>query len=104
MNPLIIGSNGSVAAIDPATGAILWQTKLDTGGGVFSGMGGQDISVLLKDGRIYAGGAGHLFCLDAATGQILWHNPLRGLGHNDLSLAMEGVAVQFMTKVERRNS
>lgn len=103
MNPLIIGSNGSVAAIDPSSGGILWQTKLSTGG-VFSATGAQDISVLVKDGRIYAGGAGHLFCLDAATGQTLWHNPLRGLGHNDIALAMEGVAIQFVSKVERRQS
>lgn len=101
MNPLIIGSNGSVAAIDPSSGKVLWQTKLSTGG-LLSATGGQDISVLVKDGRVYAGGAGHLFCLDVATGRTLWHNPLTGLGHNDVALSMEGVSVQFLTKVERR--
>ncbi len=104
MNPLIIGSNGSVAAIDPASGHVLWQVKLDTGAGFFSSTRNEDTSVLVKDGRVYAGGCGHLFCLDAATGQTLWHNPLSGMRHNDIALAMEGVAVQFVTKVERRQS
>lgn len=104
MKPLIIGSNGSVAAIDPASGHVLWQVKLDTGAGFFSSTRNEDTSVLVKDGRVYAGGCGHLFCLDAATGQTLWHNPLSGMRHNDIALAMEGVAVQFVTKVERRQS
>ena len=81
MNPLIIGSNGSVAAIDPASGRVLWQVKLDTGAGFFSSTRNEDTSVLVKDGRVYAGGCGHLFCLDAATGQTLWHNPLSGIRH-----------------------
>ena len=100
MNPVILGTNGNIAAIDTATGSELWRTSLKTGG-LISSTNHQDVSVLLKDGMVLAGCCGHLFCLDAATGNILWHNPLTGLGHNDISLAMEGVAVQFMTKVER---
>lgn len=103
MEPLIIGTNGSVAAVDPTTGDILWSTSLKTGG-LFSSTSHQDVSVLVKGGIIFAGGAGHLFCIDASSGKILWHNPLTGLGHNDISLTMDGVSVQFLQKVERQNS
>jgi outer membrane protein assembly factor BamB len=102
MHPLILGTNGNVAAIDTATGSELWRTSLKTGG-LISSTNYEDVSVLLKGGMVYAGCCGHLFCLDAATGSILWHNSLTGLGHNDISMAMEGVAVQFMAKVERRS-
>ncbi len=102
MSPLIIGTNGNVAAIDPATGSELWRTSLRTGG-LISSTSYEDVSVLLRDGKVFAGCSGHLFCLEAATGGILWHNSLSGMGHNDISMAMECVAVQFMTKVERRD-
>src|SRR5688500_2976127 len=102
MDPLIVGTNGSVAAIDPSTGTVLWSTSLRTGE-LSASTSYQDIAVLVRGGMVFAGGNGHLFCLEAQTGNILWHNPLKGLGHNDISLAMEGVAVQFLTKVERTN-
>ncbi len=100
MNPLIIGTNGHVAAIDPLAGHELWRTSLKTGG-LISSTTYQDVSVLLKDGRVFAGCCGHLFCLDASSGGILWHNSLSGMGHNDITMAMEGVAVHFMAKVDR---
>ena len=101
MNLLILGTNGNVAAIDTATGGEVWRSSLKTGG-LISSTTNEDVSVLLKDGMVFAGCCGHLFCLDAATGNIFWHNPLTGMGHNDISMALEGVAVQFMAKVERR--
>jgi outer membrane protein assembly factor BamB len=102
-HPLIIGTNGSVAAIDPATGDTLWATALETGG-LFSSTNHEDVSVILRDGNVFAGCSGHLFCLAAASGEILWHNDLKGFGHNDISLAVEGVSVQFLEKVVRRSS
>ena len=102
MNPLIIGTNGHVAAIDPAGGREVWRTSLKTGG-LISYTSNEDVSVLLKDGMVFAGCCGHLFCLDAATGGILWHNSLSGLGHNDIAMAMEGIAVQFLQKEVRRD-
>ena len=102
MNPLILGTNGSVAAIDPSTGALLWTTALKTGG-LISATSREDVTVLLRDGRVFAGAAGHVFCLEATSGRILWHNSMSGFGHNDISMAMEGVAVQVMSKVERRD-
>ncbi|MCU0781364.1 MAG: PQQ-like beta-propeller repeat protein [Akkermansiaceae bacterium] len=103
MNPLIIGSHGAVAAIDPETGSVLWKTLLETGS-FMSSTKAQDVSVLVQGGMVFAGGFGHLFCLEANSGRILWHNPLKGFGHNDISLAMDGVSVQFLAKVERSSN
>lgn len=103
MNPLIIGTNGNIAAIDSTTGEIRWATELKTGG-LLSSTRGEDVSVILRDDRVYAGCSGHLFCLDAANGTILWHNDLKGFGHNDVSLALEGVSVQYLEKIGRRSS
>jgi len=100
---IIIGTNGSVAAIDPATGEILWATELRTGG-ILSSTRGEDVSVILRDGQVFAGCSGHLFCLSAESGDILWHNDLKGFGHNDVSLALEGVSVQYLEKVVRRSN
>jgi len=93
---LYIGINGHVAAIDPATGREIWRTALG-GGGLFSHPGHQDVCVLEHEGRVFAGCHGHLFCLDAATGQSLWRNDLSGLGRNDVTLAIAGKAVQFVS-------
>ncbi len=68
---LIIGVGGHAVAIDPATGAERWRTKLK---------GADIVTVWLADARIYAGAGGVLFCLDQATGHILWQNKLKGLG------------------------
>ena len=103
MHPLIIGTNGKVVGIDPTTGTVRWTTKLSTGEFI-SSTSGQDVTVLVCGGIVFAGGAGHLFCIDAESGNILWHNPLKGLGNNDISLAMDGVSVQFIQKVIKENS
>lgn len=101
-DPLIIGSNGYVARIDPATGQELWRTTLLPG--LFSGTVGADVSVLLRGDSIFAGARGHLFCLDLASGKISWHNELKGMGYNDVAIAMEGISIQYLAKVQRCNS
>lgn len=93
---LFIGCNGSVAAIDPSSGRELWRTRLENG--LFSPTAQQDICLLENEGRVYAGCAGHLFALDARTGRVLWHNELKGLGHNDVTLAMAGKSVQIVSR------
>ncbi|NOS72223.1 MAG: PQQ-binding-like beta-propeller repeat protein [Verrucomicrobia bacterium] len=100
--PLIIGSNGYVSRIDVVTGQELWRTKLLSG--LLGGSSCTDVSVLLREQFVFAGTHGHLFCLDLATGKILWKNELKGMGYNDVALAMEGVSIQFLTKVERSHS
>jgi polyvinyl alcohol dehydrogenase (cytochrome) len=62
-------TGGSWAAMDPATGKILWQTP-DPQGAVDAGF------VSVANGVVYAGSmvtAGtNMYALDAATGKILW--------------------------------
>jgi outer membrane protein assembly factor BamB len=101
VSPLFIGSNGFVSAIDPASGRELWRTRLESG--VFTSTGGADVSVLVRGELLFAGAAGHLFCLSTVSGEILWKNELPGMGHNDLSLTMEGVSVQYLQKVVHRH-
>lgn len=99
---LIVGSNGYVAAIDALTGSELWRTKLQSG--LLGSTRYQDVSVLIRDGAVYAGSCGHLFCLSLADGEILWSNGLKGMGYNDISLAMDGISIQFLQKTERTAS
>jgi polyvinyl alcohol dehydrogenase (cytochrome) len=56
---------GSWAALDPATGAILWQTA-DPSGSFDTG------AVSTSNGVVYAGSmSGHMYALDAASGAVL---------------------------------
>ena len=69
--PYATGSAGSWAALDPATGAILWQ-KADPNGAVDLG------PLAVADGVVYAGSmagsatAPTMFALDATNGNTLW--------------------------------
>lgn len=100
--PLIIGTNGTVSAIDTRYGRILWTTNLSSG--FFSATRCADISVIVGNGIVIAGGSGNLFGLDPATGRILWHNSLPGLGFNDISMALEGVSIQYQQKTVKESS
>ena len=101
-SPLIIGTNGYVSAIDQDTGAELWNTKLQ--GGAFNATTREDVSVIVCEGKVFAGSRGHLFCLDLADGRVLWHNSLKGLGYNDVSLSLEGVSIQYLKRVVHNSS
>jgi outer membrane protein assembly factor BamB len=100
---LYIACDGSVAALDVATGKKRWSTRLDTGG-VFSATSLEDVCILQHDGRVFVGCQGHVFALDTETGDVLWHNSLKGWGHNDVTLAIADKSVQFVTKHERKHS
>ncbi len=69
--PYSAGNAGSWAALDPATGAILWQTA-DPNGAIDIG------PMAVANGVVYAGSMGGaataptMFGLDAATGKTLW--------------------------------
>jgi outer membrane protein assembly factor BamB len=76
-NSVFAAIAGQVVALDRATGAELWRTRLRLSGGVS----------LIGDGRhLYASSQGQICCLDPATGAILWRNPLRGLGVGPVAL------------------
>ncbi|HEX6470561.1 MAG TPA: PQQ-binding-like beta-propeller repeat protein [Streptosporangiaceae bacterium] len=59
-------TSGSVAALDPATGRILWQVADPAGGS-------DTAAVTTANGVVYAGSlTGRMFALDATTGAVLW--------------------------------
>ncbi len=67
--PWALGNAGGWAALDPATGAILWQTA-DPTGGIDPG------AVSVANGVVFAcslDAEGHMYGFDAATGNILWN-------------------------------
>jgi polyvinyl alcohol dehydrogenase (cytochrome) len=64
-------TSGSWAAIDPATGKIIWQTA-DPSHNAFGG-GNALGPVAVANGVLYAPSmSGHMYALDAANGKILW--------------------------------
>ena len=66
-----VGIKGHVMALDVATGAERWRTKLK----------GSDFVHVVSDGsRLFAAVRGEIFCLDGATGAVLWNNRLPGMG------------------------
>ena len=99
---LVAATNGQVTAIDPMTGEGKWCTELQKS--VFSATSGADVCVLVSGEYVYAGSNGHLFCLSIHDGSILWHNPLKGLGLHDVTLAMDGVSVQWLKKTVQNSS
>ena len=59
-----VTANGTVYALDAATGALQWRVKLRTAVGA---------SLAVADGAVYVPGEpGELYALNAATGSQLW--------------------------------
>jgi outer membrane protein assembly factor BamB len=79
-----IGLGGHVVAIDAASGAELWRTRLK---------GADVVTLSVVANRILGGAKGEVFCLDASTGTILWHNRLKGLGTGIVAFASSGAEV-----------
>lgn len=69
--PYSAGSAGSWAALDPATGAILWQVA-DPNGAIDLGPLAVANSVVYAPSMAGSANAPSMFALDAATGNILW--------------------------------
>jgi outer membrane protein assembly factor BamB len=80
-NLIFIGIQGTVLALDRATGQEVWRTKLK---------GSEFANVVFLDGDLYATASGELFCLDASTGKLRWQNPLKGLGVGLVAIAAPG--------------
>lgn len=95
---IYIGIRGSVVALDRATGAQVWATKLRSG---------DFVSVLVEGNALYATTYGELFCLESATGKVLWHNPLKGFGTGPAMIATRstpGAAqMTFLAEKQRRD-
>jgi outer membrane protein assembly factor BamB len=80
---IYVGIKNCVVALDAATGAELWRSKLK----------GQDFVTVLFDGQsLVAANAGEVFALDPRNGAVLWHNNMKGLGLGLVSLASSRVA------------
>jgi polyvinyl alcohol dehydrogenase (cytochrome) len=78
---------GSFAALDPATGAILWQVT-DPSGGTPLG------AVSVSNGVVYAGSlSNHMYALDAANGKVL--KDLVGQGASNAGPAISDDGVVF---------
>ncbi|HEX2865022.1 MAG TPA: PQQ-binding-like beta-propeller repeat protein, partial [Deinococcales bacterium] len=79
--PYAAGTAGSFAALDPATGAILWQTP-DPNGRIDIG------PVSVSNGVVFAGSmSGKMFAFDAATGANLW--TYQGQGSSNAGAAID---------------
>lgn len=70
-----------MVALDRATGAELWRTKLK---------GADFVNVSFLDGQLYATTRGEAYCLDETTGHVRWNNRLRGLGWGLVTIASAG--------------
>jgi outer membrane protein assembly factor BamB len=83
MQPLFIGTNRWVAAVNPRNGEELWRTKLPRGTGA-------PVTLLVKEPYVFAGCYGHVYCLDARTGDLVWENGLPRMGYYTVLMAMAG--------------
>ena len=116
MANLFIGIKGTVLAVEPASGKVVWQSALHgkgfvnvllqggqlfatTHGEVFrlnpatgavawqTSVGSDFVNVALEGGQLFAACMGELYCLDPATGEIRWKNELKGMGFGLTSIA-----------------
>jgi outer membrane protein assembly factor BamB len=98
---LIVGIKGQVVAIDSESGVEAWRTTLPIEG--FFASKCDVVSVLKKDGTIFAASSGFVFALAEADGSVIWKNELPGLGYNEVSLALDGVAIKTVREIVYRD-
>lgn len=98
---LIVGIKGQVVAIDTSTGTEAWRTSLPVSGLLASR--NDIVSVLKKEGMIFAATSGFVFALAESDGSVLWKNELPGLGFNEVSLALDGAAIKTVREVIYRD-
>jgi outer membrane protein assembly factor BamB len=88
---IYVGLRGSVIALNPGKGEILWSTKLK---------GSEFVNVVLDGNNLFAATRGEMFCVDPRTGIVRWHNPLKGYGYDVATIAGEGIAQNFSALTE----
>jgi hypothetical protein len=79
---IFIGIAGSIVALNRATGAQVWTTRLK---------GGNFVNVVWHEDRLLATTCGEVFCLEPLTGRIVWHNGLKGFGRGLAGIALAGM-------------
>ncbi|MFO0980656.1 MAG: PQQ-binding-like beta-propeller repeat protein [Planctomycetota bacterium] len=84
---LFIGIKGRVLALERASGAEVWRTKLQYG--AFT-------NLAVVGDQLFAAVNGELYCLSPQDGSVQWHNPLKGMGTGFLSMAAAGMQAQSM--------
>lgn len=72
-----------VAAVDIASGKLLWKTDLSAWGGAVGGP-------LWAHGRLVAGCEKAVVGLEPGDGKILWHTPVERFGYHDLATDAQG--------------
>jgi len=85
INELVfVGLNGRVAALDGATGRIVWNWKAPKPRSGY-------VSLLLLDERqLIASVNGYTYSLNPGTGQMHWYNELKGFGWGVTSIVAMG--------------
>jgi outer membrane protein assembly factor BamB len=89
---IFLGVKGTVVALDRATGAERWRTKL---------RGGDFVNVVVDGGDVLASTKGEIHCLDAASGGVRWVNKLNGLGYGMVAIGSAS-GQQAVTAAEKR--
>jgi|GEM_PF-688440 len=69
---VFVGFNSKIAALDRATGDLVWQWKAPKGSGF--------VAILLDGDQLVVSVSGYTYAVDPATGETLWTNPLKGFG------------------------
>lgn len=85
MEYLLVAGGGKIAAVNPSSGNIKWETHLK---GSFKLTG--EVTLLIEKDLIYASCQGYLFCVDRHNGDIKWHNGLKGFGLGNMVIAFNG--------------
>ncbi len=95
MDRIYIGSNGRAAAINTQTGEIIWEVKFKNSS--------KEVSIVEKENFLFVGCQGKFYCLNKQDGQTIWVNELKGWGYENIGIAMEGISVQYQTKIIDRS-
>ncbi len=70
---VFVGFNSRIAALDRATGELIWDWTSPQGSGF--------VALLLEGDQLVVSVSGYTFALDPATGETLWTNLLKGFGY-----------------------
>ena len=70
---VFVGFNSRIAALDRATGDLLWDWKAPHGSGF--------VAILLDRDQLIVSVSGYTYALDPTTGETLWKNLLKGFGY-----------------------
>ena len=91
---IYVGFKRRVAALERATGNIVWEWKADKGSSYLTLLLDGDILIVSVDGYMYG--------LDAYHGSVLWFNPMSGYGTGVASIASAAGSSQNQAALARQ--